>query len=81
MLNTESVLHVLELYHLARSSLPVTLIFKYSIHPHTSGPLTDNDHFCASQSFFFFVSHRCRLYLRWCDHLRNRREWEDSLWC
>lgn len=50
-------LYVLERFHLARSALPLTLIFKYSIHPHTSGPLTDNDHFCASQSFFFFVSH------------------------
>lgn len=76
MLNTESVVHILEpLFHLAHSSLPLTLILKYSIHP-----LTDNDHFSASQSFFFFVSHQCFFIYALVRPL-TQREWEDSLWC
>lgn len=63
-LNPESVITRLHLASL------LTLIFKSSIHPHC----TDND-----QSVFFTVSHRCRLYLRWCDLLRNHREWESSI--
>ncbi len=58
MLNTESVLHVLEpLFHLATSSLPLTLIFKYSIHPHRQWPLL-----CFPELFLLRLSPMLFLY-------------------